>query len=101
MKYDWKFWAQMDEAALLYEQTRRFLPISVEKDQRHCRDRKYSNTMTTVYLAKYRGRAMLAIAAGPSVNYGDWPKPFLMSSTVYITQHLSCHCLNISGQRLC
>lgn len=53
----------MEEAALLYEQKRQFLPISFKKTWP---ERKYSNTMATVYLAKYSGAAMLAMVVGPS-----------------------------------
>lgn len=41
-------------------------------DQRHCLCWKYSNTMATVYLDKYRGTAMLAIAVGPSALFQSW-----------------------------
>lgn len=51
MKYDREFWGQMKEAALLYK-----------KDT----DREYSNTLASVYLVKYRGTVVLAIAVGPS-----------------------------------
>lgn len=33
VKYDWKFWGQVEEVALLYEQKRRFLPVSCEEER--------------------------------------------------------------------